>query len=86
MGDKIETNLQDAMRQVLKLRGWTYQRMADEVGTKLQNVIDRLCKPHGMSISLLIRYCKAADCEVVIRSKLKDKTEWVITEAVRPEK
>ena len=86
VGEKIEMNLQDALRQILKMRGWTYQRMADALGTKLQNVIDKMNKRSGMTVAMLLKYCEATDCEVVVRSKLKDKTEWIITDALKPEK
>ena len=86
MGEKIEMNLQDALRQILKMRGWTYQRAADALGTKVQNVIDKMNKRSGMTVAMLLRYCEVTDCEVVVRSKLKDKTEWIITGAIRDEK
>lgn len=82
VGERIVATAQGAMRQVLKERGMTYQRLADKLGTKLQNVIDKMCKRHSMSIALLVQYCEAADCEVVIRSKLKDRKEWVLTDGL----
>ena len=85
MGERIEMNLQDALRQVLKMRGLTYQKVADKMGTRLQNVIDKMNKRSSLTVTMLLKYCEVTDCEVIVRSKLKDKTEWVITEAVRPE-
>ena len=86
MGERFLVNAQEAIRMMIKARGWTYKVFAEVIGTNVQNVIDKTNKRSSMSVALLLKYCEAADCELVIRSNLKDHTEWVITEPFRPEK
>ena len=83
---RVLTNCQDAIKMILKMRGLTYKEFAERVGTKLQNVIDKVNKRFSITVATLIKYAEAADCEVVIRSKKGDGMEWVLTDAIRPEK
>ena len=76
------TNLQDAMKNILKFRNMSYAYTAQKMGVTLQTVSDKLNKKSAMSVATLLRMCEAADCEVVIRSKMKDRNEWVISEAL----
>ena len=78
-------NLQDALKNIFKFRNMSYGYVAEKVGVTLQTVSDKLNKKSSMSVSTLLKLCEATDCEVVIRSKMKDKSEWVITEALAEE-
>ena len=75
-------NLQDALKHLIRYRNMTYAYVANKMGVTLQTVSDRLNKKNAMSVDTLLKMCEATDCELVIRSKMKDKVEWVITEAV----
>ena len=82
----VKTNVQDAMKMIFKLRNMSYSHAAEKMGVTTQTVADRLNKKSAMSVATLLKMCEVSDCELVIRSKMKDKGEWVVTEAIAPEK
>lgn len=67
------------IRTIMLLRGFTNATLAEKCGyntpSGVSNVINR---ENGMRIDNLVKLMEAMDCEVVIRSKLTDKQEWVI--------
>ena len=85
MGKRAERNLQDVLKAILTDRNWTYKEFGKRLGLSLQAVSDKINKRSSMSVAMLIKYCEAMDCEVVVRSKLSDRSEWVIAEALKDE-
>lgn len=71
------------MKKIIKiimlLRGFTNATLAEKCGytspSGVSNVINR---EYSMKVENLLKFMDAMDCEVVIRSKLADKNEWVI--------
>ena len=67
------------IRTIMLLRGFTNATLAEKLGyTTASGVSNVICREGGMSIDKLVTFMDAMDCEVVIRSKLADKNEWVI--------
>ena len=67
--------------ELLKLRGYTITYLASKLGYKTQSMLsDKLNRnAHGMRVDKLQEILAELDCEIVIRSKAKDKKEWVLT-------
>ena len=85
MGKVFRMSAQEALREIMNVREWTYALLSARLGLSLQTIADKLNKRNAMSVAMLLRLCEAMDCELVIRSKLGDRTEWVITEALKPD-
>ena len=67
------------IKMIMLLRGFTNGTLAEKCGytspSGVSNVINR---EYSMKVENLLKFMDAMDCEVVIRSKLADKNEWVI--------
>ena len=67
------------IKMIMLLRGFTNATLAEKCGyispSGVSNVINR---EYSMKVENLLKFMDAMDCEVVIRSKLADKNEWVI--------
>ena len=67
------------IKMIMLLRGFTNATLAEKCGytspSGVRNVINR---EYSMKVENLLKFMDAMDCEVVIRSKLADKNEWVI--------
>ena len=67
------------IKMIMLLRGFTNATLAEKCGytspAGVSNVINR---EYSMKVENLLKFMDAMDCEVVIRSKLADKNEWVI--------
>jgi transcriptional regulator with XRE-family HTH domain len=72
-----------AIRDIMKLRGWSQQKLADECGFKHQTNVASLLNENpntkGMRVDNLFKLIDAMGCEIVIRDKMGSKKEWVIT-------
>jgi hypothetical protein len=71
----------------MKLRGHSFATLAKKLGIINKNdgkplasgVSERLRASQEMRVDTLINFLNALDCELVIRSNTKDKTEWKVT-------
>lgn len=70
----------EAVRAIMKMRGWSQQKLADEMGYKSQSNIRSLLdvKKNGMNVDKLVPMLSALGCELVIRDKMGTKKEWVV--------
>ena len=77
-----------AIRDIMKLRGWSQQKLADECGFKHQTNIASLLSESpntkGMRVDNLYRLLDAMGCEIVIRDKMGSKKEWIISSSPDP--
>lgn len=72
-------NSKDLIREIMKDRSYTHQVLADKLGyTSRVGVTERLSGKADMRVDTLVKMLEAMDCELVVRSKLKDKKEWRI--------
>ena len=64
---------------IMKLRGYTNQSLASKLGKSTGSAISNpLSRENGMRVDTFMEMVQAMDCEVIVRSKLDDKSEWII--------
>ena len=71
------------IREVLNLRGWSQQRLAEEAGFKSQSNIAGLLNNNakGMRVDNFFKLLDAMGCEIVVRDKMGSKKEWVVDDS-----
>lgn len=68
------------IQEIMKLRGFSNQSLATKLGKSTASAVsNKLSRANGMRIDNFMELVEAMDCEVVVRSKLKDKQEWHLT-------
>ena len=78
-------NEKNVVREVMKLRGWSQQKLADELGFKRQtNVSGLLNNSNSMRVDNLFKLLDAMGCEIVVRDKMGSKKEWVVDDETTP--
>ena len=74
-------NSKQALSNIMKLRGHTNASLAAKMGyAHPSGISERLRGKQDMRVDVLVKLLKAMDCELIIRSTLKDKAEWVVSE------
>lgn len=69
----------EVVEKVMKLRGMSSPVLADKLGySHPSGVTERLRGSQDMRADTLAKFLEAMDCEIIIRSKLDDRTKWVI--------
>ncbi len=64
---------------IMAIRGFSLLTLAEKCGYKTASGASNIVyRGKSMKIESLVKLMEAMDCEVVIRSKLEDKNEWVI--------
>lgn len=73
-------NEKQVVREVMKLRGWSQPKLADEVGGWSQSNISGLLNnnKNGIRMDNLFKMLNAMGCEIVVRDKMGSKKEWII--------
>jgi len=67
------------VKELMKKRGHTHESLSKKLGYANASCTSRLVNREGdMSISVLLKFLEAMDCELVIKSKLDDKTIWKV--------
>lgn len=73
-------NSKKIVREVMKLRGHTYESLANKLGYEKPNgVSERLRGATEMRVDTLIKFLSEMDCKLVIKSELQDKSEWTVS-------
>lgn len=77
----------EAIRELMKLRGWSQQQLATESGFKRQSNISNLLnsRENGMRVDNLLKLVNTMGCDLVIRDKMGSKKEWIISNESEPE-
>ena len=71
----------DAIKELMRLRGWSQNKLAEESGFKSQsNITGILNRGSSVRVDSLVQMAEAMGCEVVIRDKMGSKMEWKITD------
>jgi len=75
------------IREVMKVRGWSQQKLAEEAGFKSQSNITAMLNTNtkGIRMDTLLKVVTAMGCEIVIRDKMGTKKEWIISDEIEPE-
>ena len=73
-------NEKQVVREVMKLRGWSQPKLADEVGGWSQSNVSGLLNnnKNGIRMDNLFKMLNAMGCEIVVRDKMGSKKEWII--------
>lgn len=72
-------NAKQIVSEIMKKRGFTNSALAEKLGyPTVSGVSERLRGKQDMRVDTLAKFLEAMDCEVVIRSKLSDKSEWKV--------
>lgn len=73
-------NSKSIVKDIMKMRGMTNATLAEKLGYATASAVsERLRGKQDMRVDTLIKFLEAMDCEVVIRSKLSDKSKWTVT-------
>ena len=77
----IKMTEKEAIKAIMKERGWSQAKLAKEAGYRNQSNIGMMLSPtrkSSMNTENLISLVTALGCELVIRDKMGTKKEWVI--------
>ena len=77
----------EAIKLIMKERGWSQAKLAKEAGFKNQSNIGMMLSPSRQSsitTENLVTLAEALGCEVVLKDKMGSKKEWVIDMATEP--
>ena len=75
-------NSKQIVAEVMNIRGMSQKTLAEKLGyATTTGVANRLNgkSTKDMNVATLVEFLSAMDCEVIVRSTLKDKGEWKIT-------
>ena len=71
----------EIIKKIMKIRGFTLEVLRDKLGYKGVTAVSNRLNDKAtkdMSVDTLVKFAAAMDCEVLVRSKLTDKQEWVV--------
>lgn len=73
-------NSKEIIKTLMKERGFTLQHLADEAGFNSRMAVSQRLTTGSaeMRVDTLVRLLEAMDCELVVKSKLKDRKEWKV--------
>lgn len=72
-------NAKQIVSEVMKKRGFTNKALSEKLKYPTPSgVSERLRGKQDMRVDTLVKFLEAMDCEVIIKSKLSDRTEWII--------
>lgn len=70
----------ETIKEVMKLRGYSNQSLATKLGKSTASAVSNpLSRENGMRIDTFLEMLEAMDCELVIKSTLKDRSEWKVS-------
>lgn len=68
------------VKSIFKDRNISYMTVAENLGYKHASAVsNRLDDTRPITTDILLKILDELDCELVIRSKKKDRTEWVVS-------
>lgn len=68
------------IQDIMKKHGYSNAILAKKLGKSTASAVsNKLSRTNGMRIDNFMEMVAAMDCEVVVRSTLTDKSEWVLT-------
>lgn len=70
--------LKETIREVMNTKGFTNALLAEKCGYNTPSGVSTKFERKTMNVDTLIKFLEAMDCELVIRSKTTDKSEWVL--------
>ena len=74
----------EIIRDIMKLRGFSNQSLATKLGKSTASAVStKLSREKGMRIDTFLEMIEAMDCELIVKSKLADKTTWKVNDESR---
>ena len=70
--------LKETIREVMNAKGFTNALLAEKCGYNTPSGVSTKFERKTINVDTLIKFLEAMDCELVIRSKTTDKSEWVL--------
>lgn len=71
----------DVVKEIMSLRRWSQNKLAEEAGFKSQSNVTGILNRHStMKVDSLVQMVEAMGCEVIVRDKMGSKQEWKITD------
>ena len=71
--------IKEVIRSIMDSRGFSNSTLAEKMGYKTPTGISERLRGN-MRVDVLLKMLDSMDCELVVRSKLADKSQWVISE------
>ena len=69
------------IKDIMKLRGWSQSKLAEEAGLKSQsNITGLLNRYSSMRADSFVQLAEAMGCEVIVRDKMGTGREWKVTD------
>lgn len=69
----------EIIKEIMELRGFSNQSLATKLGKSTASAVStKLSRKKGMRMDIFLEMIEAMDCEVIVKSKLADKTQWKI--------
>lgn len=69
----------EIIKEIMELRGFSNQSLATKLGKSTASAVStKLSREKGMRMDIFLEMIEAMDCEVIVKSKLADKTQWKI--------
>ena len=69
----------EIIKEIMKLRGFSNQSLSKKLGKSTASAVStKLSREKGMRMDIFLEMIEAMDCEVIVKSKLADKTQWKI--------
>lgn len=69
----------EIIKEIMKLRGFSNQSLATKLGKSTASAVStKLSREKGMRMDIFLEMIEAMDCEMIVKSKLADKTQWKI--------
>lgn len=70
--------VKETVKEVMKAKGFTNALLAEKCGYNTPSGVSTKFERKTMNVDTLIKFVEAMDCELVIRSRTSDKSEWVV--------
>ena len=71
----------DIVKEIMRIRGWSQSKLADEAGFKSQSNVTGILNRHAsMRADNLVQMVEAMGCEVIIRDKMGSGKEWKVSD------
>jgi plasmid maintenance system antidote protein VapI len=68
------------VKSIFKDRNISYMTVAENLGYKHASAVsNRLDDTRPITTDILLKILDELDCELVVRSRKKDRTEWVVS-------
>lgn len=69
----------ETIKEIMRLRGFSNKSLATKLGKSTPSAVStKLSRVNGMRMDTFMELVEAMDCEVIVKSKLADRSQWKI--------